>query len=99
QVATFFAAPEHRKVIARLRELGVHWPVARRAAVAGRQLAGMTFVLTGSLETLTREAAQEALVALGAKVSGSVSKKTRYVVAGVEPGSKLRKAEELGVEV
>jgi DNA ligase (NAD+) len=98
-VAAFFASSEHRKVIARLQEEGVRWPDVVRPSVAGQPLAGMTFVITGSLDSMSREEAQGALIALGAKVSGSVSRKTRYVVAGAEPGSKLKKATELGVEV
>jgi DNA ligase (NAD+) len=98
-VATFFASPDHRKVIARLQEEGVRWPDVARPSVAGQPFAGMTFVITGTLESMSREEAQEALLALGAKVSGSVSRKTRYVVAGADPGSKLKKANELGVEV
>jgi len=62
-------------------------------------LAGKTVVLTGTLPTLSREAAKELLEAAGAKVSGSVSKKTDYVIAGADPGSKLSKAQELGVPV
>jgi DNA ligase (NAD+) len=98
-VAAFIASPDHRKVIARLREEGVHWADVARPRVEGQPFAGMTFVITGTLDSMSREDAQEALVALGAKVSGSVSKKTRYVVAGADPGSKLKKATELGVEV
>jgi DNA ligase (NAD+) len=67
---------------------------------AGEQsLAGLSFVLTGTLEAMSREEAEEALRALGAKTSGSVSRKTHYVVAGSDAGSKLRKAGELGVTV
>ena len=69
------------------------------AARVNGQLAGKTFVLTGTLQALTREAAEEAIVQPGGKVSGSVSKKTHYVVAGAEAGSKLKKAKELGVAV
>ena len=98
-VAAFFASSEHRQVIARLQEEGVEWADVERPNVAGQPFAGMTFVITGTLESMSREEAQQALVALGAKVSGSVSKKTRYVVAGADPGSKLKKASELGVEV
>jgi DNA ligase (NAD+) len=98
-VAAFVASPDHRKVIARLREEGVAWADVARPRVEGQPFAGMTFVITGTLESMSREEAGEALVALGAKVSGSVSKKTRYVVAGADPGSKLKKATELGVEV
>jgi DNA ligase (NAD+) len=98
-VAAFVASPDHRKVIARLRKEGVAWADVERPSVEGQPFAGMTFVITGTLESMSREEAQEALVALGAKVSGSVSKKTRYVVAGADPGSKLKKATELGVEV
>jgi DNA ligase (NAD+) len=99
EVAAFFTSPDHQKVIARLRKEGVHWPDVERPTIEGQPFAGMTFVITGTLDSLTREEAQEKLVSLGAKVSGSVSKKTAYVVAGAEPGSKLRKAEELGVKV
>jgi DNA ligase (NAD+) len=98
-VAAFFGSAEHRKVIERLRQEGVRWPDVERPKVDGQPLAGQTAVLTGTLVSMTREQAQEALVALGAKVSGSVSKKTSFVVAGAEAGSKLRKAEELGIRV
>jgi DNA ligase (NAD+) len=98
-VAAFFASHDHRKVIARLQEEGVRWPDVARPSVAGQPFAGMTFVITGTLDSMSREEAQEALIALGAKVSGSVSRKTRYLVAGADPGSKLKKADEFGVEV
>ena len=100
-VAAFVASPEHRAVIQRLQDLGVSWPdVEPLPTVASDDtLVSQTFVVTGTLESMTREEAQEALIGLGAKVSKSVSKKTSYVVAGSEPGSKLQKAEELGVAV
>jgi DNA ligase (NAD+) len=99
-VAAFFGSAEHRRVIQALQHQGVHWPDLPPAAPAAADpLAGKTFVLTGTLATLTREQAQEALVARGAKVSASVSKKTSYLVAGAEAGSKLAKARELNVAV
>lgn len=99
-IARFIAEPHNREVIARLREAGVRWPetAPRRAAVAGR-FAGKIVVLTGTLATLTREDAKERLEAAGAKVTGSVSKKTDVVIAGAEAGSKLDRAAELGVAV
>ena len=99
-VAAFFASAEHRRVIKALQDKGVVWPEIKTQLTAEESaLAGKTFVLSRTLESLTREAAQEALTARGAKVSGSVSKKTSYVVAGAEAGSKLAKAEALGVPV
>jgi DNA ligase (NAD+) len=87
-------------MIVRLRAAGVHWPVSAPVPLAdGLPLAGLTWVLTGSLASLDRGAAEDALRALGARISGSVSKKTDFVVAGSDAGSKLRKAEELGVRV
>jgi DNA ligase (NAD+) len=98
RVATFFSEPHNLTVIERLRNAGVKWPetVVERGA---QPLAGKTFVLTGTLESLSRDEAKERLQALGAKVAGSVSKKTDYVVAGADAGSKLAKAEELGVPI
>jgi DNA ligase (NAD+) len=99
-VATFFASEDHINVIKALRNRGVKWPeVARAPAGADAPLAGSTFVLTGTLKSMTREQAEEALAARGAKVAGSVSKKTSFVVAGEEAGSKLARARELGVRV
>ena len=98
-IHTFFAQPHNREVVEQLRACGVHWPEGDVAEKAPQTLAGMTVVLTGTLPTLSREAAKEMLEAAGAKVSGSVSKKTSYVVAGAEAGSKLEKAQELGVKV
>lgn len=98
-IAAFFREEHNREVIRRLREYGVHWPAPARAPRRETGLAGKTFVLTGTLESLTRDEAKERLEALGAKVTGSVSRKTDYVVAGAEPGSKLARAEELGVTV
>ena len=94
-IHAFFHDPKNRKVIERLRAAGVHWPaVARRAAAP---LAGKTFVLTGTLASLGRDEAKRRLQELGAKVAGSVSKKTDYVVVGEDPGSKADKAGALGV--
>jgi DNA ligase (NAD+) len=98
----FFADPRHRSELKRLRALGLNWPEGPPAAAAQKAalpLSGLTVVLTGTLPTLSREQAAERLTALGARVSGSVSQKTSYVVAGAEPGSKLKRAEQLGIEV
>ncbi|MGB4928245.1 MAG: helix-hairpin-helix domain-containing protein, partial [Giesbergeria sp.] len=98
-IHTFLAQPHNVEVIEQLRACGVHWPEGPPAERTQLPLAGMTVVLTGTLPTLSREAAKELLEAAGAKVAGSVSKKTSYVVAGAEAGSKLVKAQELGVPV
>ena len=98
-VALFFASDAHRRVIARLRALGVHWANIEGVAVAAQPLAGQSFVVTGTLASMSREEATERLRALGAKVSGSVSAKTAVLVHGAEPGSKLAKARELGVRL
>ncbi len=98
-VAAFFASEEHRNVIKALRDKGVKWPKVERPAGAAQALAGRTFVVTGTLDSMSREQAQEALLARGAKVAGSVSRKTSFLVAGSEAGSKLTKAQELGVPV
>lgn len=96
---TFFDQPHNREVVEQLRACGVHWDEGAPAERAAQPLAGKTFVLTGTFPTLKREQAKEMLEAAGAKVAGSVSKKTDYVVAGEEAGSKLDKARELGVAV
>ena len=96
---TFFQQPHNREVVEQLRACGVTWPEGPVAERAPQILAGKTVVLTGTLPTLSRDAAKDLLEAAGAKVAGSVSKKTSYVVAGEEAGSKLAKAQELGVPV
>lgn len=98
-IRTFFDQPHNREVVEQLRACGVHWEEGPPAERATLPLAGRTFVITGTLPTLGREEAKERLEAAGAKVAGSVSKKTHYVVAGEEAGSKLAKALELGVPV
>jgi DNA ligase (NAD+) len=97
-VAGFFREPHNREVIERLRANGVHWPAPPRRADA-QPLAGQSFVLTGTLESMTRDEATARLQALGAKVAGSVSKKTNYVVVGADPGSKAERARQLEVEI
>lgn len=99
-VRTFFEQPHNREVVEQLRACGVTWDEHEPAAVAApKPLSGKTFVITGTLPSLSRDEAKELLEAAGAKVSGSVSKKTTYLVAGEEAGSKLAKAQELGVAV
>ena len=90
-------SPQSRHLIGRLRKAGVSMEAARQSA--GEQFKGMTFVLTGALEQFTRDEAAALIEARGGKASGSVSKKTTYVVAGENAGSKLRKANELGIQV
>nr|WP_052365231.1 NAD-dependent DNA ligase LigA [Halotalea alkalilenta] len=97
-VETFFAQAHNRETIDALISAGVTWEEVEIEA-RPRPLEGQTWVLTGSLEEMSRDQARDRLIELGAKVSGSVSKKTRCVVAGPGAGSKLAKAEELGVEV
>jgi DNA ligase (NAD+) len=96
---TFFEQAHNREVVEQLRACGIHWEEGAPTSDAPKPLAGMTFVLTGTLPTLGRDDAKDKIEAAGGKVSGSVSKKTSYVVAGTEAGSKLTKAQELGVAV
>jgi DNA ligase (NAD+) len=98
-IHTFFQQQHNREVVEQLRACGVTWEDGEPAARAPKPLAGKTIVLTGTLPTLGRDEAKDLLEAAGAKVAGSVSKKTDYVVAGAEAGSKLDKAQELGVKV
>jgi DNA ligase (NAD+) len=99
-VVQFFAEAHNADVIRELRHLGVTWAEhAARAAPATGKLSGKVFVLTGTLPRLTREDAQARIEAAGGKVSGSVSRKTDFVVVGDEPGSKYTKAVELGIEI
>lgn len=97
-IHTFFRQPHNLEVIERLLAQGIVWPT-EKPEYAVSELVGKTIVLTGTLETLSRSEVKEKLLALGAKVAGSVSAKTDYVVAGRDAGSKLNKAESLGIEV
>ena len=98
-IRDFFAEPHNRDVIDALRKGGVRWTEGPRRRTAAGPLTGKTFVLTGTLPSLSRDEAKALLEAAGATVAGSVSKKTDYVVAGADAGSKLAKAESLGVAI
>lgn len=97
-IHTFFAQPHNREVVEQLRACGIAWEEGE-AQVASGPLVGKTVVLTGTLPTLSRDQAKDLLEAAGAKVAGSVSKKTDFVVAGTDAGSKLTKAQELGINI
>jgi DNA ligase (NAD+) len=98
-IRDFFAEPHNRQVIDALRQAGVHWKEVAPQRPSSGPLTGRTFVLTGTLPTLSRDEAKALLEAAGATVAGSVSKKTDYVVAGADAGSKLARAQALGVAV
>ena len=98
-IRTFFEQPHNREVVEQLRACGVTWEENEPAAVAPKPLSGKTFVITGTLPDLSRDEAKDRIEAAGGKVAGSVSKKTDYVVAGTDAGSKLVKAQALGVAV
>ena len=98
QVAAYFRDADNAAAVDRLLASGIAWPKPTAIDADGSQR-DKTFVLTGTLQSMTREQAAEAVQQLGGKVSGSVSKKTDYVVAGAEAGSKLKKAEQLGIRI
>ncbi|MEZ6187914.1 MAG: NAD-dependent DNA ligase LigA [Planctomycetota bacterium] len=98
-VCAWFAVPQHRALLAELRELGFDLTEAPAPELGGSPLAGKTVVITGTLPRRSRDAAKAAVEAAGGKVTGSVSRKTDFLLAGAKPGSKLTKAEELGVKV
>jgi len=98
-ISTFFRQPHNKEVIQKLIKAGVHWPDIEVKPKHELPLADKTFVLTGTLTSLTRNEAKARLQALGAKVAGSVSKKTDFVVVGADAGSKATKAEALGIEM
>ena len=96
-IHAFFSNPDNLALISALREAGVNWPVGKARAQNEQPLAGQTFVLTGTLASMTRNDARSRLIALGAKVAGSVSKRTDCVIAGENAGAKLDKAEALEI--
>jgi DNA ligase (NAD+) len=97
-IRAYFDNAENRRLLERLLKSGIEWPPVERPESSGN-VAGKTFVITGTLADMSRDAAREAVLKRGGKVTGSVSKKTDYLVAGADPGSKLDKAAQLGVEV
>ena len=98
-ILQFFAEAHNREVIAQLRAAGVHWPDTEPQRIPAGRLAGQVFVLTGALPSLSRDEAKELIERQGGKVAGSVSKKTHYVIAGADAGSKLDRAIELEIPV
>jgi len=98
-IVQFFAEAHNTDVIHSLRKAAVHWPENEGRQRGAGALSGKMFVLTGTLPTLARDQAKEKIETAGGKVAGSVSKKTDYVVAGVEAGSKLIRAQELGITI
>ena len=98
-IHTFFQQAHNREVVEQLRACGLHWEEGAATADTPKPLAGLTFVLTGTFPTLGRDEARDLIEAAGGKVAGSVSKKTHFVVAGADAGSKLARAQELGIEV
>jgi len=98
-ITNFFSEAHDQSVITELLSAGITWPETEGKQPSTGTLLGKTFVLTGTLPTMSRDGAKELIEAAGGKVSGSVSKKTDYVVAGTEAGSKLDKAQELGVTI
>ncbi|TMP28011.1 DNA ligase [Pseudoalteromonas rubra] len=98
-IHAFFSEPHNQKVVSDLLEQGLHWPEIEAKAESEQPLAGLTYVLTGTLSQLNRNDAKARLQALGAKVSGSVSKNTHALVAGEKAGSKLTKAQDLGIDI
>lgn len=98
-IRAFFAEAHNREVIQRLQGAGVHWSKVKRSATNAQPLAGQTFLFTGTLESMTRDEAKAQVQAQGGKVVGSISSKTRYVVAGKDPGSKLTKAQTQGTTI
>ena len=96
-IVTFFSQTHNQEVINNLLTAGVHWPDVE--IKTEQPLQGKTFVITGTLKGMKREEVKQRLLALGAKVSGSVSRKTDYVIAGSDPGSKVEKARQLDVEI
>lgn len=99
EIAAFFRETHNREVIQDLRRSGLHWDESAKPVAGSLPLRGKTFVLTGTLSSMTREEATARIEALGGRVTGSVTAKTNYLVVGENPGSKLAKAEKLGVEV
>ena len=98
-ITNFFSEAHNQSVIKALIDAGIRWPETEGKQQSSGKFSGKTFVLTGTLPTMSRDSAKELIEAAGGKVSGSVSKKTDYVVAGTEAGSKLDKAQELGVTI
>jgi DNA ligase (NAD+) len=96
-IRAFFAEAHNCEVIQRLQSVGIHWPVVETPAVNNQPLAGQTFLFTGTLESMTRDEAKAQVQNQGGKVVGSVSGKTKYVVVGKDPGSKLAKAQKQGI--
>ena len=99
KILHFFAEPKNLQVIQELQDLGVHWEEKGEVDASELVFSGMTFVLTGTLPTLSRDEASDMIRKAGGKVSGSVSKKTSYVLAGEAAGSKLVKAQALSVPI
>jgi DNA ligase (NAD+) len=97
-IRAYFDSAENRRLLERLLASGIEWPPLERPESSG-SVAGKTFVITGTLEQMSRDAARDAILERGGKVTGSVSKKTDYLVAGADPGSKLDKAGQMGIEV